>query len=176
MLTGHADNRRELPSHPPAAFEYRFTPSTASIRLARYVLADWLSTQPDPTDDAVDDLLIVCSELCTNAVLHASASGDVVVRASVDGDAVVVEVEDDGHGMAWPRTGSIGDVLHHEEHGRGLFIVAALTDHLSVTSEGSRTVVTCRKDGVLGGSHTADRTLSERFRAHPSATSDDRRG
>ncbi|HEX2849570.1 MAG TPA: ATP-binding protein [Acidimicrobiales bacterium] len=170
MLTGHTDNRRELPSHPPAAFEYRFAPSTAAIRLARYALADWLAVQHHPSDDAVDDLLIACSELCTNAVLHAATGGDIVVRGSVDGDAVVLEVEDGGAGMAWPRTGSIADVVDDEEHGRGLFIVAALTDDLSMASDGPKTVVTCRREAVLSRPATADHGLSERFRAHPPPT------
>ena len=156
---------------PLGPFEYRFAPSLTAVRLARHVLANWLEVHPRIDVDALDDLLIACSELVTNAVRHADGpSAAVVLRGSVDGDAVVLEVEDDGSGFAWPPVHGIEDVIVHHENGRGLFIVEALTDEIQVLATSGRTVVRCTKRGVLRDHATRDDAgLSARFRAvsHP---------
>lgn len=177
LLGPPSDLAAAMPAQPPdtptplGPFEYRFAPSLASVRLARHVLANWLELHPRIDVDALDDLLIACSELVTNAVRHADGpSAAVVLRGSVDGDAVVLEVEDDGSGFAWPLAHGIEDVVVHEENGRGLFIVEALTDEIQVLATSGRTVVRCTKRGVLRD-HPAedDGELSARFRAlsHP---------
>jgi serine/threonine-protein kinase RsbW len=163
------DNRPPL-----GPIEYRFPPVLPAIRLARHVLANWLEIQPGVDTDAIDDLLVVCSELCTNAINHATgAAHTVALRAAVEGDAIVLEIEDDGAGFSWPNTGVIGDVLDDQEHGRGLYIVEAITDHVEVVTSRNRTVVRCTKRGVLRHpAHSVDPSLSERFRAesHPADT------
>ena len=160
----------------PGPFEYRFTRSLSNIRLARHALAGWLELQPGVDADAIDDLLVVCSELVTNAVLHApgpeASATAIALRAETNGDSVVLEVEDPGGGFSWPVAHVMSDVRESEEHGRGLFIVEALTDRLGVVQghgEDSGTVVRCVKFGVLGhhrASETVDdHALSARFRA-----------
>lgn len=151
--------------------EYRFAPSLPAIRLARHILANWLELQPGVDVDGIDDLLVACSELVTNAVRH--AVGDVVsLRVLADGDSVVLEIEDDGDGFAWPAW-NIADVGDDDEHGRGLFIVEALTDEVEVVTSRGRTVVRCRKrrmfDRARGRAEDDAGTLSARFRAegHP---------
>jgi hypothetical protein len=65
------------------------------------------------------------------------------------------------------------DVVAHHEHGRGLFIVDALTDDLQVLSVRGRTIVRCTKRGMLRHLPTSeDPDLSARFRAesHPGDT------
>ena len=178
MTDDSRDPGREIPSSPPTAFEYRIRPSTVAVRLARYALADWLAAQHFPSDDAVDDLLIACSELCTNALVHAPAGSQVTLRARTDGDAVVVEVEDARPAgreavepAPWDGPGSMGGVRDDDEHGRGLFIVTALCDDVAVASTAAGTTVRCRKAGVLGQPAGADAALSRRFRAHPRAES-----
>jgi len=146
-------------------FEYRFTPSLSFIRLARHALAGWLQAQPEIDVDGADDLLIACSELCTNAIESAGPTGSVAMRACVDGDAVMLEVEDDGDGgdTEW-RTAPHNQRDLHAEHGRGLFIVDRLTDSLDIEVGGGRTIVGCRKAGML--SHpgdTSDAGWSARF-------------
>lgn len=152
---------------PPGPFEYRFTPSLGGIRLTRHVLANWLALQPGVDVDAIDDLLLVCSELSTNAIAHASgAEGSVALRVRTEGDDLVLEMEDDGEGFAWPVAHVLADVLDDDEHGRGLFIVEALTDTLEVFARDGVTVVRCTKVGVLGPAGAgADPALSRRFRA-----------
>lgn len=151
----------------PGPFEHRFTPSLPAIRLARHVLANWLAVHPGVDADAIDDLLVVCSELSTNAISHASgADGSVALRVRRDGDALVLEMEDDGRGFAWPVAHVMEDVLDDEEHGRGLFIVEALTDHLEVVPVDGGTVVRCVKQAVFGQEDESSAPgLSARFRA-----------
>ncbi len=175
MLSQDTDitDRRSWPrSHgvwgdaPPAAFECRFQPDVAAIRVVRRALGRWLSAHHPVNVDGVDDLLIACSELCTNAVRSASGAADsVAVRAHAEGHSVVLEVEDDGAGFAWPVAHRLQDVPEEDEHGRGLFIVASITDALEVDVADGRTVVRCTKRHVLD--HRAplqDRELSARYR------------
>ncbi len=174
MLSQHTNvDRRSWPrSHgvwgdgPPALFECRFRPDVAAIRVVRRALGQWLSAHQPVNVDGVDDLLIACSELCTNAVRSASdAEGSVAVRAQARDHAVVLEVEDDGDGFAWPVAHRLQDVPEEDEHGRGLFIVASITDEMEVQVDGGRTVVRCTKGHVLDHRAPAqDRELSARYR------------
>jgi serine phosphatase RsbU (regulator of sigma subunit)/anti-sigma regulatory factor (Ser/Thr protein kinase) len=130
-----------------APFEYRFSPNAAAISLARNLLEDWLVRVPVEADDTAD-LILVASELCTNAVRHARGPGGVALRAHTDGADVVLEVEDDG-GEFVTRNGREEPPDAEAEAGRGLFLVDALTDECSTRSDGSITVVRCRKKAVL---------------------------
>ena len=160
----------------PGPFEYRFTPTFSNIRLARHVLANWLELQPGADVDAIDDLLVACSELVTNAIAHLAepdVTQTICLRADVEGDNVVLEVEDPGGGFTWPVTHEMRDVLDSDEHGRGLFIVEALTDRLGVVQAGADgTIVRCVKFGVLHHAPTGrEPGLSARFRAEEQRTS-----
>lgn len=131
-----------------APFAHSFRSHPAAVGVARHLLSDWLTSEPlDQT--VIDDLLLITDELCANAVA-AAPGGEVVLRARVDGDDVVVEVEDpvgDHPGM------ESTDVDHPdpmEERGRGLYLVTALSDAVEVTEMGGRTVVRCRKRAVVG--------------------------
>jgi serine phosphatase RsbU (regulator of sigma subunit)/anti-sigma regulatory factor (Ser/Thr protein kinase) len=132
---------------PLGAFEYRFSPSLATVPLARHLFGDWLEhLKLEETERA--DLLLVASELCSNAVRHASGKpGALAVRAWADADAVVVEVEDDGAGMELSHRAEDPDL--EAETGRGLYVVRALTDDLSVRRDGERTVVRAVRRAVL---------------------------
>jgi anti-sigma regulatory factor (Ser/Thr protein kinase) len=151
-------NRHPHTPPPPGPFEYRFAPSVSAIRLARQVLAGWLELQPGADRVAVDDLVVVCSELVTNAVRHSRHDDAMVsVRAAVDDDGVVLEVEDPGPGFAWPTDRVLADIGVADEGGRGLLIAQALTDVLEVrAAQGAGTVVRCVKLGVLREDRHAD--------------------
>ena len=108
----------------------RTADQTAAARdFVRATLADW------GTDARVDDVVLMASELFTNAVLHGAGGVDVTV-ALQDGH-LRVEVIDDGHDhlpirAQLPSPGTIG--------GHGLAIVDALAhawgkgrDHLGRT-------------------------------------------
>jgi serine phosphatase RsbU (regulator of sigma subunit)/anti-sigma regulatory factor (Ser/Thr protein kinase) len=144
--------RRRIPpgtdSAPPlGAFEYRFSPSLATVPLARHLLGDWLEHM-DLDDSERDDLLLVASELCSNAVRHASGRpGALAMRAWADGDALVVEVEDDGAGMELSQR--LEDPDLDAETGRGIYVVRALTDSLTVRRVEERTLVRAVRRAVL---------------------------
>jgi serine phosphatase RsbU (regulator of sigma subunit)/anti-sigma regulatory factor (Ser/Thr protein kinase) len=137
------------PAPPLGAFEYRFSPSMATVPLARHLLGDWLEHMA--VEDAERaDLLLVASELCSNAVRHASgAPGALAVRAWADADALVVEVEDDGAGMELSTR--LEDPDLDAEQGRGLYVVRALTDDLTVRRVDGRTLVRAVRRAVLPG-------------------------
>lgn len=162
-------------------FALRFTPTPPAIRVARRTLSSWLERQPGVDTDGIDDLLIVCSELCSNAALHSTGRPlSVALTARVDGDAVVLEVEDDGAGFAWAGPGKgMGEVDSAAESGRGLYIVAALTDEMMIESGDGENYVRVRRNGVIrhGGDGAAD-AISANFRAdtgeHPSVPAENR--
>jgi serine/threonine-protein kinase RsbW len=126
---------------PLAPLEYRFTPTTAAVPLARHFLGDWLERVPVDAEEEAD-LLLVASELCANAVRHASGQqGSVALRAWVEEADVVLEVEDDGgHPAPLPLP---TDELPppRAERGRGLFLVRALVDSLETEVADGRTLI-----------------------------------
>jgi serine phosphatase RsbU (regulator of sigma subunit)/anti-sigma regulatory factor (Ser/Thr protein kinase) len=146
--------RRRIPpealSTPPlGAFEYQFSPSLATVPLARHLLGDWLEHLSLENVER-DDFLLVASELCSNAVRHASGRpGALAMRAWAEGDALILEVEDDGAGMELSHR--LEDPDLDAETGRGVYVVRALTDDLSVRRVEERTVVRAVRRAVLPG-------------------------
>lgn len=129
--------------------EYRFSPNAASVSLARHFLSDWLTHLPVEEREC-HDLLLIASELCTNAIRHASGEPEgVVLRAWPEGNDIVIEVEDDGEGGLEWSGGESEPPDVEAEAGRGLFVVEALADELSTSSEPGRTVVRCVRRAVL---------------------------
>jgi anti-sigma regulatory factor (Ser/Thr protein kinase) len=122
---------------------HRFAPHVAELPIARRALRDWLAGAPRQAN-ACEELLIVATELCTNAVRH-SGSGLVTLRAWDEGDTtVVIEVE----GMDNPH--EVSAIVRHlddpyEEGGRGMMIVQTLCDDLSIVVRGRHRLVRCRK-------------------------------
>lgn len=103
--------------HATAQFE-RTAEDVADARsFVRDTLADWGQLTH------VDDVVLMASELVTNAVLH--GSGEVGVALALADDHVRVEVVDDGESTFPSRAAAPGpDALE----GRGLAIVDALSD------------------------------------------------
>lgn len=94
------------------------------------------------TDRFRDTLVLVVSELCTNAIeALGNPRAEFVLRVSDLHDRVQVEVEDSGPGFAqaFNRPGaSEGD-----QRGRGLQVVRSVVDEFSVHRRHGRTVVCC---------------------------------
>ncbi|MEU5094670.1 SpoIIE family protein phosphatase [Streptomyces sp. NPDC020996] len=91
------------------------------------------------TERLVEDVLVVVSELVTNAVVHAGTEVEVVCRAEEATGAVVVEVSD-RHPSRAPRD-PVTEPAHETEYGRGLHLVATLAESWGVTfRRGAKTV------------------------------------
>lgn len=150
--------RRRTPPKPSEGtrrlgpFAYRFSPVGANVPLVRHALADWLRHQ-GVEDRDVADLLIVASELCANAVRASTGSpGALELSAHADDSdgAVVLEVSDDGPGFEWPAPRRLEDAPDpSQEFGRGLFLVTALTDDVTVAHDEGQTRVTATKRAAL---------------------------
>jgi serine phosphatase RsbU (regulator of sigma subunit)/anti-sigma regulatory factor (Ser/Thr protein kinase) len=145
--------RRRMP--PPRAgasalgpFEHRLSHSMAAVSVSRGLLREWLVRVPVDAD-AIHDLLLAATELCANAVEHATwRAGGVVVRAFTEGADVIVEVEDDGGGLAWPLL-ALEPPDPRAEHGRGLWLVRTFTDEVTPDTSDGRTRIRCVKRAVV---------------------------
>ncbi|MEU9452524.1 ATP-binding protein [Streptomyces sp. NPDC048277] len=106
--------------------------------LTRITLADWGLPQRS------DDVLLCVSELATNALLHGVPPGRCFrLELSLDTDGVLrVEVQDSGPGEV--RTPG---VTPESEHGRGLLLVAALSDDWGVRQREPGKAVWCEFRG-----------------------------
>ncbi|WP_407561075.1 ATP-binding protein [Streptomyces sp. 184] len=100
-----------------------FTPYAKSVRLVRAqvtkALAGW-----GCCGDAAADVVLICSELATNAVQHGYVPGRLfMVRLTLRGRVCVIEVSDAIR--VPPRRLAAGA---EDERGRGLRLVAELAD------------------------------------------------
>ncbi|HEV2068465.1 MAG TPA: ATP-binding protein, partial [Acidimicrobiales bacterium] len=141
--------RRAAPAGPPARlldrFDHRFSPHLAAVPVARHLFDEWLCQQGVEEVER-EDLQVVVSELCTNAVRSASGNrSSLRLRARPDADALVIEVEDDGAGfdVALPSVDDVPPV--EQSSGRGLFIVQSLVDQFDVSHTETGTTVRCTK-------------------------------
>ncbi|GAA3886522.1 ATP-binding protein [Streptomyces sp. NPDC003631] len=122
----------QLNAAPVEGVEYVFplphSPRAVSTvrRRAEAILTRW-----NLPAGAAEDVLLVISELLTNAVVHAFPPAALrLSRARLDGrDAVRVAVTDMGPAVPTCRSAA---TIDPDEHGRGLCIVAALSARYGV--------------------------------------------
>ena len=108
--------------HPlTAAATRRFPATTASVGQARRFLLGQLPASTREED--ADELVLMLSELSTNAVQHAATEFEVAVYVAADCSRVRVEVTDGALGFPTPQ-----DQVADAPHGRGLHIVRTLAD------------------------------------------------
>ncbi|HWL38556.1 MAG TPA: SpoIIE family protein phosphatase [Frankiaceae bacterium] len=125
---------RRLPV--PAAERTRtwtVSPSVSAVSVTRRAVEEWLGGH----GVACDDALLTVSELLANAVRYARTSATVTV--SVEGPSVVVEVSDDGPGVADLESRGTALPAADADSGRGLYLVRAVASDVTTlsTSEGS---------------------------------------
>jgi anti-sigma regulatory factor (Ser/Thr protein kinase) len=98
----------------------RFRRAVPEIPRSRRFVAQMLRSHgAEPTDE----LLLVASELVTNAVRH--GRGDIELRVDLSGPAVRLEVLDDGHASLEE---AVTDPPALQEGGRGLPLVSAVSE------------------------------------------------
>src|SRR5689334_8808361 len=76
----------------------------------------------------VDDALLLTSELVTNSVLHGGPP--LVIAVDCDGEQLQVRVRDGSPTVPMPK-----DAAQSDENGRGLALVAALSDEWGVAPD-----------------------------------------
>lgn len=109
---------------------FRFAAHPTSVGVARRVTREELRGWGVPSE-ACDDLVLIVSELVTNAIVH--TSGDTVTCHLRGGREIYVEVGSQG------PAGSRGDARSAGEGGRGLLVVESLstTWGINVASPGA---------------------------------------
>ncbi|MBW1598726.1 ATP-binding protein [Streptomyces sp. JJ38] len=104
----------------------------ASVPLARRLLLGAMETAGVEADVAYE-LSVALSEACANAVEHGGGPGHgerYRVTAYLDGDVCRIEVTDHGPGFVPPVMAGGPAEPDETEHGRGLFLINALADHV----------------------------------------------
>ncbi|MEU3858736.1 ATP-binding protein [Streptomyces sp. NPDC028722] len=111
-----------------AAFDLPALPT--AVGTARHVVRDLLTAWSVP-EDARDDVVLVVSELVTNALVHAAGEW-IGCRLTAVADRVRIEVEDQANGgPALPVARRPGP---DDPHGRGLLLVGTLSHDWGVTA------------------------------------------
>ncbi|MCG8968340.1 SpoIIE family protein phosphatase [Streptomyces sp. CL12-4] len=115
----------------------------AARAMVRATLADWaalaLPGTQQLTGHLAADALVIVSELVTNAVVHAGTDVEVVLRLEETGTLVVEAT--DHHPARAPRDGDRETPDETPEYGRGLRLVAALSEAWGITYRpGTKTV------------------------------------
>ncbi|MEU6803734.1 ATP-binding protein [Streptomyces neyagawaensis] len=123
---GHAPDDHRPPGPLPYEGVWRFTAAAvdASVPQARRAVRDLLARQGVPiSDDLVQGLLVIVSELVTNAVKHAAVlSPTLAVEVGVGAEWVRVAVEDNH-----PYRPTALETDHGRLGGRGLLLVREIT-------------------------------------------------
>ncbi|MGW0844192.1 ATP-binding protein [Streptomyces sp. NPDC002787] len=121
------------PSH---AFGVTFTPAEILVGHLRHVTAAQMVIWGVRTELA-EDIVLAVSELVGNAAQH--GKGDVDLRVTYVGEELRIAVTDENPAPAKLRTAS-----KYDTSGRGLFLVAALSQEWGVSDDGLTTWCTFR--------------------------------
>jgi serine phosphatase RsbU (regulator of sigma subunit)/anti-sigma regulatory factor (Ser/Thr protein kinase) len=126
---------------PGVAEPIRFEPDPTSIAAARrYVRGCLLSWDVD--DDMLDDLMVIASELATNAVVHAGTAFE--ISCTNLGDAIRLQVQDGYPGRGLPAVLPARDP--GRPSGRGLALCASLSSAWGVEYTPTTKTVWCQLD------------------------------
>jgi anti-sigma regulatory factor (Ser/Thr protein kinase) len=125
--------------HPPRQLFVELTSDFRALGRLRDQLRSWLETA-GVAASMCEDLLLVATELCTNAI-EATAHGEPIeLKISFDGLALRLSVANVSARQGPPEP---GELVHGslQERGRGLAIVQSLVDSVVMTAADGRTVV-----------------------------------
>ncbi|MFC9856417.1 MULTISPECIES: ATP-binding protein [unclassified Streptomyces] len=121
------ESRGSVPAR-PASYEgvWRFTAPAVDVSVpqSRHAVRDLLDRQGVPLgDDLLQGLLLIVSELVTNAVKHAALlSPELAVEVAIGADWIRVSVEDNH-----PYRPTALETDHAQTGGRGLLLVREIT-------------------------------------------------
>lgn len=104
-------------------YSIEFTASLEAVRAARQHVADVLAAW-DISEDLIDTARLLTSELATNAIIHSDATnGTFALEVRSFGCCLSIEVHDSS-----PNAPVVRTVTDDAEHGRGLLLVAEVSD------------------------------------------------
>jgi anti-sigma regulatory factor (Ser/Thr protein kinase) len=131
-------------SDEPRPFRITLDPIMVAIAESRQSFERWLDDL-GLDDGAREELAVVFSELVSNATRAAARTGDVPeIEAWIEPDSVVLEVSNPvAPGETAVLDWNLDDPLR--QGGRGLMIVRAYTDDVSVTTAEDTLTVRCRR-------------------------------
>jgi anti-sigma regulatory factor (Ser/Thr protein kinase) len=116
--TGAGYGVNALDSVWPISSSYELPESAASPRLARSLVRSALAGFPE---DVVDTVLLLVSELVTNAVIHGGSASRLHLQV-VEGHVRVAVDDHSGEALSFPEEG-----VDPRDGGRGLVLVDALS-------------------------------------------------
>jgi anti-sigma regulatory factor (Ser/Thr protein kinase) len=100
-------------------------------------------------DHHLADLILIATELATNAIRHGGGTGRLRLWRADAG--LHCQISDTGPGIEDPHGVSAGPVPLHLDGGRGLWLVRQLCDQLQIITAGTGTTITA----ILGDAQTA---------------------
>ena len=130
--------------------QLEFPSRSANEAFARTAVACF-AAQMDPTVEELNDIKTAVSEAVTNAIVHGyeGTRGTVILRASIDGTLLTIEITDKGRGIAdIPQAMEPFFTTHPEQErsGMGFAVMQTFMDDLRVTSTpGQGTTVRMKK-------------------------------
>jgi anti-sigma regulatory factor (Ser/Thr protein kinase) len=115
-------------------------PTAEMLSSVRHTVLDWLAGAGYRGERA-DDVLVVVSELVTNGVIH-DGGDDIELYLTKDDNGISIEVVTIGQ-RSVREARQVRGVTGMAESGRGLIVVDALTDALSIEDNRGRRHVIC---------------------------------
>ena len=113
-------------------FGLTFPPEDVHLGGVRRAVGDWLDQQTISVE-ARNALVLATHEAVANAIEHGEAGHTVTVRGRLDNGIITIEVSDEG---GWQEA-----TFDDEERGRGIMLIAALTDEFELSSNGPGTTL-----------------------------------
>lgn len=120
--------------------ELKFLSRSENESFARVAVASFVS-QLDPTMEELTDIKTVVSEAVTNAVIHGyeeDQHGEIYIRVEIEGDKVLIQIRDEGVGIA--DIGAARQPLYTskpelERSGMGFTIMENFMDEVDIRSK-----------------------------------------
>ena len=119
----------------PPRLHFRVPPEPSHLLRARERLRDYLR-QFCGEYRVIDDVVLCVEEAATNAIRHSGSEQDIEMSLRFEAGDLIAEVKDRGAGFdidAFDRA-ALPDVL--SDHGRGLFLINRLCDHMELRIDG----------------------------------------
>lgn len=136
-------SRTESSQRAVVVFTAKLGPQVADTSAVRLRLARWLDGIGIEDHEAIDDVLLIVSELATNAIRAACTQAH--ARVALGPRDLEVEVSDDGPGLPPEARAVLDASAPAADRLRGLYLVSELSDEVTVSSGAAGTVIRCRR-------------------------------